>query len=118
MADVEFLAQMVHLRYGSEYSSVREAKRVLDLLRVPDLPCISAAEREELARAYTLFRRLETLLRITLEEKNSLLPEGDRLEKLGRILDVSGGVALREEVSSMMKRTRKIFLALSKRLAA
>jgi glutamate-ammonia-ligase adenylyltransferase len=118
MADVEFLAQMVHLRYGSEYSSVREAKRVLDLLRVPDLPCISAAEREELARAYTLFRRLETLLRITLEEKNSLLPEGDRLEKLRRILDVPGGVALREEVSSMMKRTRKIFLALSKRLAA
>jgi [glutamine synthetase] adenylyltransferase / [glutamine synthetase]-adenylyl-L-tyrosine phosphorylase len=117
MADVEFLAQMVHLRYGSEFPSVREAKRVVDLLTAPDLPCISAGEREELAEAYALFRRLETALRITLEEKNSLLPEGERLEKLGRILDVSSGAALREEVASMMKRTRRTFLELSKRLA-
>jgi glutamine synthetase adenylyltransferase len=79
---------------------------------------MSPAERIGLQTSYSRYRTVETLLRITLEERNTLLPEGPRLDLLARCLGVSSGAELRTELAEAMRATRRKFLEISRRLTA
>jgi glutamine synthetase adenylyltransferase len=66
-----------------------------------------------LASAYAMYRRLELLLRIGLEERGYVLPEGEKLQRLARLYDGSSGPALYSRVSATMKRVRQEFLEIA-----
>jgi [glutamine synthetase] adenylyltransferase / [glutamine synthetase]-adenylyl-L-tyrosine phosphorylase len=112
MADIEFLAQMIQMRHGRERHELRGLK-VTELLRSPSHDALPAGERDVLVGAYAMFRRIEFLMRIGLEDKSSLLPEGEKLDILGRLYDGSAGSALGTRIGGTMKRVRGIFLAVA-----
>lgn len=113
MADVEFLAQMIQLRFGGTEQNLRGAGTCAVLEAGSSL---LSAHREILERcraSYRVFRTIETLLRLTLEEHGSILPEGEKLETIARVMGYVRGTDLLEETSRRMKEARKDFLAIA-----
>ena len=115
MVDVEFLTQMLLLQPGVLPEKVR-GRDVLTLLRAIPSPFLTSEEQTLLIDAYRLCRRLELLLRITLEERGSLLPVGERLERLGRCAGRLSPEALTGTVTRTMSSVRSLFLAVAARL--
>jgi [glutamine synthetase] adenylyltransferase / [glutamine synthetase]-adenylyl-L-tyrosine phosphorylase len=115
MADIEFLAQMIQMRYGRERHELRGLK-VAELLRHHSHAALPAGERDALVGAYAMYRRIELLMRVGLEDRSSLLPEGEKLDILGRLYDGSAGSALETRIGGTMKRVRGIFLAVATRI--
>lgn len=108
MADIEFIAQMIQMRHGKDRPELRGLK-VAELLRHPSHDALPAGEREALTAAYAMFRRVELLMRIGLEDRSSLLPESEKLNLLARLYDGSTGGALSTRVAGTMKRVRGTF---------
>jgi glutamate-ammonia-ligase adenylyltransferase len=117
MADIEFLVQMLQLRYGGSLPGIR-SRRVDEVLAAPEVDVLSEDERLSLRGTYQFYRRVETLLRITLEERGTILPEGKKMETLARCLDGSGEQALKVRLTGAMNETRKLFHGLSRRIAS
>jgi glutamate-ammonia-ligase adenylyltransferase len=115
IVDVEFLAQMIQLQFGRKHPEIRSLK-TLDLLDVAGKRWFTSDELTPLANAYRSMREVEKLLRLTLEEKGTVLPEGEKLEVLARCFDGSSGSSLREQLLSMAGHTRDRFLAMARKL--
>jgi glutamate-ammonia-ligase adenylyltransferase len=112
MADLEFIVQMVQLRFGGSNPELRGG-RVGAILKHAWFPPGMPGERAFLASAYAMYRRLELLMRIGLEERGSVLPSGEKLERLARLYDGSSGPALESRVKATMKRVRLEFLEIA-----
>ncbi len=108
MVDIEFLVQMVMLKHQSKnYRGLP----TLELLRRLDMPGVSPDEVNRVSATYERYRNLEKLMRLTLEEKGTVLPEGEKLDLLARCYDGSRGNDLRRELIAEMKFVRQMFLA-------
>jgi hypothetical protein len=59
---------------------------------------------------------VETLMRITLEERTTILPDGDSLELLGVMMGRGSATALHDEVRSAMQHVRPLLTAAARRL--
>ncbi len=118
MADVEFLAQMMQLRFGREVPALRGLRRIEEILGAQSRSLLKVDERTELLDSYREYRNIETVIRITLAERSTLLPEAEKLNTLGRFLSFPDGEALRAHVSTHMRRTRSHFLTVARRLSA
>jgi len=116
MVDIEFIAQMIQLRFVSDPLGER-SRRTVDVLSEAPPTILSADEVLELSGAYRFYRQVEMYLRIALEESGSLLPEGHKLDTLARCLGRPQGEELKGEIQGVMKRTRQKFLSVSRRLA-
>jgi glutamate-ammonia-ligase adenylyltransferase len=116
MVDVEFLAQMVQLKFGREHNALRHGNTV-DILTFKELPCLTTAEADSLAADYGFYRQIEKLLRITLEERTSILPDGEKTDLLARCLGGTTGDALVSRLGTTMKGVRSLFLDISNRIA-
>jgi glutamate-ammonia-ligase adenylyltransferase len=117
MADVEFLAQMIQLRYGREEQALRGPRRIEEILGEQSRSFFREGERTDLLDSYRHYRRIETVIRVTLAERSALLPEGEKLNMLARFLSFPDGDAFRTYVSAQMRRTRTHFLNIARRLA-
>jgi glutamate-ammonia-ligase adenylyltransferase len=117
MADVEFLVQMIQLRAGREGRSL-QGRSVPEILHMTLLPVLEDAERTQLLSTYLFYRDAVNLMRITLEERGSVLPGGAALETLARCLIGASGEALRSRLGSNMKETRALFLKATGRMSA
>jgi glutamate-ammonia-ligase adenylyltransferase len=115
MVDVEFLAQMLMLQPGAVplEGHHRSVPTILGLAHQDVLP---ARERDEMVEAYRLFRRLELFLRVTMEERGSVLPTGRKLDTLARCALGTTGDALQRTVRETMKRVRATLLNVADRL--
>lgn len=116
MVDIEFIAQMIQLKFVSDPLEDR-SRRTVDVLSEAPPTILSPDEVLELSGTYRFYRQVEMYLRIALEESGSLLPEGHRLDTLARCLGRPQGEDLKGEIQGIMKRTRQTFLSVSKRLA-
>lgn len=115
MVDVEFLSQMMVLA-GGRGSGGPRARGVREILGEMGGRWCSTDEAAKLAGAYAFFRKLELLIRLTLEERSTVLPGGKALEVLAACVDRSTAVALHARVASTMKDTRQLFLLVSQRI--
>ena len=116
MVDIEFLAQMMQLRCGVAMTVLRHMSTASALKQ--SLSCVRTNEHtDELISAYLLYRRIETLLRVTLEERGTILPEGDKLDLLAKCLDGSSGQEFRSKVNLIMTNVRQMFLRISNQLS-
>ncbi len=109
MADVEFIVQMMQMKYGGILPGIRGAK-VCTALREDRLPGEMPCDRAFLSSAYAMYRRLELIMRIGLEDRGWILPAGEKLQRLARLYDGSSGTALGARIASTMARVRKEFL--------
>lgn len=110
MADVEFLAQMIQLRFGGTETRLRGAATCTVLEAGSSLIPTCRGLLERCGASYRVFRKIETLLRLTLEEHGSILPEGEKLETIARVMGYVRGSDLLKETSRRMKEVRKDFL--------
>ncbi len=115
IVDVEFAAQMIQLRFGKLHHEIRSMK-TLEVLDLAGKRWFAPDEVAPLAQAYRSMREVEKLLRLTLEEKGTVLPEGEKLELLARCAGESSGNALRKRLVSMADQTRNRFLAVARAL--
>ena len=112
MADVEFIAQMIQLKYGGMRPEIRSG-RVSTILRRGWPHSGMPGDPAFLASAYAMYRRLELLIRIGLEDRGWVLPGGEKLDCLARLYDGSSAAALQSRVAATMKRVRKEFLSVA-----
>ncbi|MEO8167275.1 MAG: hypothetical protein ABI623_03450, partial [bacterium] len=112
MVDVEFLAQMLQLKYGSTMPELRRSTVAEAFNHIAK----SGFSTGELVSEYQLLRRVETLIRLTLEERGSTLPVGDKIEVLSRVFNNSDGPAFSLLLQSTMKSIRQSFTSLSHKL--
>jgi [glutamine synthetase] adenylyltransferase / [glutamine synthetase]-adenylyl-L-tyrosine phosphorylase len=115
MVDIEFIAQMIQLKTGSRLRSIR-ARKTADVLAEAPENLIRSEESDMLRSAYRKYREVEKLLRVTLEETGSMLPDGSKLTTLARCLGMGHGEELKSEIRNEMKRTRKLFQDIGGRL--
>lgn len=115
MVDIEFIAQMIQLKTGTRLRSIR-ARKTADVLAESPENLVRSGESAWLRSAYRRYREVEKLLRVTLEESGSLLPEGSKLDTLARCLGKGNGEELKSEIHHDMKRTRELFQDIGRRL--
>jgi len=112
MADIEFLVQMWMLHRRSPPVGSRA---VTPLLTAASPGLLTTGEAALGTRAYAMYRRLELLLRVTLEERSSILPAGGRLDTLARRYGMKSGADLAAEVARTMREVREMFLRVADR---
>jgi glutamine synthetase adenylyltransferase len=56
-------------------------------------------------------------MRITVEQRGTLLPAGATLETLARCMGTADGKAFRDRLTDTMRQVRSMFLAISQRLS-
>ncbi len=116
MVDIEFLAQMMQLKYGGSRPEVRHADTATALGLTLDRKADTGTV-DYLIDSYLFYRTLETHIRITLEERGTILPEGEKLEILATCVEGSQGATLKQHVSDTMRNVREAFLAISQQFS-
>jgi glutamate-ammonia-ligase adenylyltransferase len=114
MVDIEFTAQMLQLRLGQAGGHL--GRKTSEILQDPAQEFIDVEDARWLSEAYRLYRETEKYLRITLEERGMILPEGERLDLLARVMGEADGEELKKTVLSAMRRARELFIATAVRL--
>jgi len=112
MVDIEFLAQIIQLRFAVEYPGLKGLP-TCEVIRKGCEIFLPVADGDRLIEAYQAYRRLETLHRITLEDRSTILPNGEKLELLAGFFDRRGGEALKMDVGGMMKEVRTMFISIT-----
>ncbi len=115
MVDVEFLVQMIQLKLGGDVPDLRRGA-VDGLLALAERHVLDAEETRLLRSAYREYRKLEMLMRITIEDRTTVFPAGSQLEVLARCHDGTGGAELSDRLRATAERVRKTFLEASQRL--
>jgi glutamate-ammonia-ligase adenylyltransferase len=109
MVDVEFIAQMIQLQFGVTTLRLRFLPTT-DVLGIAPSAVLSGEHASFLKHVYGLYRRIELMMRLSLEDRSTILPTGDKLELLASLLGVSTGEELRNTVAENMKNVRLHFL--------
>lgn len=109
LVDIEFLVQMSLLRMGRvglelHARPVLQALEAFESIRTPVRP-LDPAAAARLADCYRHLRSAQAFMRLTLEERGNLLPEGPHLERLAR---VHSGMHAEEYRASMLARMDEV----------
>jgi glutamate-ammonia-ligase adenylyltransferase len=117
LVDVEFVAQM-GLLHGAADAIPLHARPVREILDHLPAALVTADETASLIQAQRRFREIETRMRIVLEDRSPLLPQGEALERLARFVGSENGEALAADVRATMDGTRKVLLAVAGRCSS
>jgi glutamate-ammonia-ligase adenylyltransferase len=108
--DVEFLVQMLQLKYGGAKPEIRTPNTWAGLDALHAAKLLSPADHAALRVAYDFLRLVEGRLRITTNRALDEIPDaaGER-DKLARRLGFDGANAFLTELDGHFKRTRETF---------
>jgi len=109
LVDVEFVAQMMALRYGGQHADLHEraTARLLDALARCEL--VSSADCERLRLGYRFLLQLENRLRIETDQPAwSLSPDPADLAPLARRMGFGGADAARHLLDELARRRGEI----------
>ena len=113
MADVEFTAQMIMLARREE---IPISTRTLDVLKASEGKELTIEETNLLVSAYSLLRHVEAGVRLILEDRGSILPDGHRLDLLARCLGRKSGAQLLAQLTETATDVRRTFTQFCTRL--
>ncbi|MDH3251587.1 MAG: DUF294 nucleotidyltransferase-like domain-containing protein [Ignavibacteria bacterium] len=115
MVDIEFLAQILQLGFGRSRNELRSGKTpdVIEKAVMQDLIPDSSIS---LMHAYSMYRKIETFIRISLEDRSTILPEGEKLDFLANVLSGWSGKQLLDYVDRTTREVREVFLAVTRKL--
>jgi glutamate-ammonia-ligase adenylyltransferase len=116
MVDIEFLAQIFQLAFGRSRNEMRSG-RTPEIVQRAVMQDLVPNSTISLMHAYTMYRKIETFMRISLEERSTILPEGEKLDYLGKVLRGWSGNQLLAYVSRTTREVREIFLQVCARLS-
>lgn len=125
LLEVEFLVQLLLLRFGAEFPSVREANTLQALDDLELVGAIPSTDARALASAYSFLRRTENRLRIMYGRESATLPTDPRArDRLAARLgldnrrDLAPGVVLAETIRATFHRVHAIYERTLDRLRA
>jgi len=114
LVDIEFLVQMALLRSGRAGQELHATPVLSSLPSLAGVLDASAAAR--LSDCYRHLRTAQAFMRLTLEDRGNLLPEGPRLERLARVHTGAHAEEYRAHMLSRMDEVRKIVDLAARRL--
>ena len=107
--DIEFLVQMLQLKYGGKYKDLRVQNTVDALLSLKENKLIKVKEYGILKEGLYFLKKLENLLRLLHDRSINDLHESD-FEKLATEIDVNyNGQKLKEKYISKTNKIRDIY---------
>ncbi len=116
LADVEFVVQLLQIKYGRECLELRlpNTWKALEALRRTGL--LSEAEQTDMTAAYDFLLRVQNRLRIVHNRSIDDVPEApEEIDKLARRLGYETGERFLAELEQHQTRTRELFLHILKR---
>jgi len=109
IVDIEFLVQMLQLRFGSDHHTVRRQNTLDALHGLRELGLIDETVFSVLSEGLTFLKKLENLLRLLHDESTNELYDSD-FHKLALELDMKGrGESLKEIYLSKTNEIRRIY---------
>lgn len=109
--DVEFIVQMLQLRYGESHPVVRETNTLNALAALEQAGFLSVEDAHFLKDAYNLLRNVEARIRLMDATGRHEFPEEDRERaKLAFLMDGTDPQKLAEEVFETCRKVRETFL--------
>lgn len=109
LVDIEFLVQMMQLRYGSEYGNVRCQNTIEALNRLRSEGLISDADHETLHEAYLFLKKMENLLRLLHDRSISKLHESDFDHLSLEMEGYSSSADLKRRYSDITEKVRSVY---------
>ena len=111
IVDIEFVAQVLVLKWGYRDRSLRvgSTRRALQLL--VEQGYLDPERGHFLLDAYEYLRAVEKGMRLASERASDVLPTGRELEILSRALGAKDVAAFQDEVETCMRQTRRVFSA-------
>ena len=109
IVDVEFIAQLLVLRYGRGNAGLRLTSTRRSLRRLLEQGLVEEDTGHLLLEAYDRLREVEKGMRIASEKAEDELPEGHELEVLARVVSRGDAEDLRREIEALMRETRGVF---------
>ncbi|HEY7330842.1 MAG TPA: bifunctional [glutamate--ammonia ligase]-adenylyl-L-tyrosine phosphorylase/[glutamate--ammonia-ligase] adenylyltransferase [Gemmataceae bacterium] len=118
LADVEFLVQLLQIKYGRDCPSLRLPNTWQALEALHRAGFLSEEEQTASIAAYDFLLRVQNRLRIVHNRSIDEVPETtDEIDKLARRLGYETGERFLSELQQHRTRTRELFLRLLKREA-
>jgi glutamate-ammonia-ligase adenylyltransferase len=119
LADVEFLVQLLQIKYGRDLPALRCPNTWKALAALRKCGLLSEEELTALAAAYDFLLRVQSRLRIVHNRTIDELPEAsEEIDKLARRLGYETGERFFTELEQHRTRTRELFLRLIERESA
>jgi len=116
LADVEFLVQLLQIKYGRECPALRLPNTWQALEALHQAQLLSKEEQKDLTAAYDFLLRVQNRLRIVHNRSIDEVPETpEEIDKLARRLGYETGKRFLAELEQHRKRTRELFLRVLKR---
>lgn len=117
MVDVEFSAQMIQLKHGAFNLTLRHLPAIEVFASAPS-ELMAEDAWSSLVSGYQLYRRTELMMRLVLEERTTIVPEGVKRELLARTLGIATGEELHNRLVLSMTTVRSQFLQIAKALSS
>ena len=108
--DVEWIAQMLLLRHGSENSAIIRQGTINSINAIEKAGHLSQEDASTLIRGYRILRRAEANLRLMNAEGRHELPDNDRqMKKLAYLMGEPNAETIRQKCDAARKSNRKLF---------
>ncbi len=110
LVDIEFITQVLQLRFGKKNPNIREPNTLAALIALHDERILGDGEYEFLDKSYRLLRTIEGRLRLMNSNARDDLPGNpDELAKLAKSLDYAEPSALVSDCEQYTRRNRELF---------
>jgi [glutamine synthetase] adenylyltransferase / [glutamine synthetase]-adenylyl-L-tyrosine phosphorylase len=114
IADIEFIVQLLQLKYAGDSPGLRQPNTWSALKGLTDAKILSSEDGDELTRSYNSMRLVESRVRLFYNRSLDEIPEqADELAHLARRLGFEGENAAHEflkELDRVANRTRTLFM--------
>ncbi len=116
LADVEFLVQLLQIKYGRECQALRSPNTWQALEALRQAAFLSEEEQTTLTATYDFLLRVQNRLRIVHNRTIDEVPElPEEIDKLARRLGYETGERFLAELERHRKQTRELFLCILRR---
>jgi [glutamine synthetase] adenylyltransferase / [glutamine synthetase]-adenylyl-L-tyrosine phosphorylase len=112
IVDIEFLVQMLQLKYGRDNPAIRNPNAVTALSLLHQHGYLNREDYEYFTASYRFLRTVESRLRLMLAPTRVLPDDPIELAKLAHALGYAGGAELQAECRHYLRRNRERFDAL------
>jgi len=106
--DIEFIAQVMQIHYGSIHPTLRQSNTLAALLALREKDLLASQDYEILKHNYRLLRRLETRRQWMEGTSPTLLPTGEQLSKLAFMLSAGTADELQQSVDQARRQNRDL----------
>ena len=110
LVDIEFITQVLQLRFGKKNPNIREPNTLAALIALHDERILGDGEYEFLDKSYRLLRTIEGRLRLMNSNARDDFPgDPDELAKLAKSLDYAEPSVLVSDCEQYTRRNRELF---------